>query len=170
MQQVTLPSYEEALRDSGHGSVPATSSTNHGSASRHAPIFESGLSVTAVEAGGHHPTAHCAANDRSALAGHHGTPSVGAANGVAHAHAPHSPYRPHAMNEPAGGAPGIHVSQSSRHHAVRQAGRGGVSHGPAAARNPESRTRHHHTASSVSGSQIPNQVGYYATKNMKFSS
>ncbi len=49
-QQVTLPSYEEALRDSGHGSVavPVSATANPGSSSgRHGTLYESGLTVAA---------------------------------------------------------------------------------------------------------------------------
>ena len=70
-QQVTLPSYEEALRDSGHGPVSvasATTSLGNSASSRHGPIYESGLTITAPESG-HHQTAICGVNDRTMVTG-----------------------------------------------------------------------------------------------------
>ncbi len=139
---MTLPSYEEALRDSSHGgAVPISSTTNLGSSSssRHAPIFESGLTIAPQE-NGHHQTALCAPNDRSIVASYHGLTTNPCNGGGTNGHAPHSPYRPHTINEN-GGSAGLHLSQASRHHNVRQqGGRGGPTHhASAASRNHENR-------------------------------
>ena len=68
---MTLPSYEEALRDSGHGPVSvssATTSLGNSGSGRHGQMYESGLTITAPESG-HHQTAICGPNDRSLVSG-----------------------------------------------------------------------------------------------------
>ena len=68
---MTLPSYEEALRDSGHGPVSvssATTSLGNSGSGRHGQMYESGLTITAPESG-HHQTAICGVNDRSLVSG-----------------------------------------------------------------------------------------------------